>query len=241
VTDNLTEQLQAIDEKSRSNSPNQFRVFGYAATHFVGNSFYAKARGPKQMTQVDKMQSFNQRIDDLDKEIVELTNRRESLALDFAQGNKSAQKEVAQIDQAYDAAWKERGLLISAMDQLKSLAEEEQKAILEKANRERYAKAQKLAASIASTNSAVDQKLTELRDLLASRADSLNQLKSLGVVDAMYLNRMRDVPTAAFAAAGLSKFVNLHNPSPQAIRPLASGNGFLAGIGKPPRKAEDAA
>src|SRR5262249_6801080 len=59
-----------------------------------------------------------------------LTARRESLAVDFAQGNRSAQKEVAQIDAAYDAAWKERGLLISAMTQLETLAEDQQAAII---------------------------------------------------------------------------------------------------------------
>src|SRR5260370_34205810 len=74
------------------------------------------------MTQADKMAALEQRIDDLHKECSELSTRRESLAIDFSAGNKSAQKECAQIDATYDAAWKERGLLMSAMEQLKVLA-----------------------------------------------------------------------------------------------------------------------
>ena len=190
----------------------------------------------------DKLATVNSRIDDLDKEIAELTVRRESLAVDFASGTKSAQKEVAQIDAAYDAAWKERGLLISAMSQLETLAEEEQKAVLAKVDEKRYADAAGHAAAVMMLNEQIDTRLADLNNMMTSRANALNAIRALHVVDAGYIARMlKDATTAAVAAAGLQKFVDFRIPSPNGIRPLSAANKLLAGIGKPPKKEESAA
>jgi hypothetical protein len=185
-------------------------------------------------TTVDKMAALNTRVEDLDKELVELAARRNGLAIDYAAGNKSAQKECAQIDAATDAARRERETLSTAIHQLQELAEAEQHAVLDKFEEQRQTKAADLAESICDTNTAIDLKLAELCSLLKLRVDNLSALKSLGIVDVMYLNRHRDFPTAAFAAAGLSKYIALHTPSPQAIRPLAASNSFFTNIGKPP-------
>jgi hypothetical protein len=184
---------------------------------------------------VDKMQALNQRVEDLDKEIAELQRQRDSLALAYSQNDKTAIKQVAQCDNAIDNATKEKSLLESAIQQLKSLALDEQAAVLEQVEEQRQSKAADLAESICDTNAAIDLKLGELCSLLKLRADNLNSLRGLNVVDPMYVSRMgRSTVTAAFAAAGLHKYIDMATPAPSSIRPMADGNRFLSGIGVKP-------
>ena len=135
------------------------------------------------MTTVDKMQALNQRVEDLDKELVELQRQRDSLALAYSQNDKTAIKQVAQCDAATDQAKREIGLLRSAIEQLKSLAEDQQAEIIRRAEEEHSAKAATTAASIASLNEQVDAHLKNLRDLLETRASLLNQLTLMRVTE----------------------------------------------------------
>jgi hypothetical protein len=192
------------------------------------------------MTQVDKMKALEQRIDALDKECSELSTRRESLAIDFSAGNKNAQRQCEQIDTAYDAAWKERSLLMSAREQLLQLAADEQQAILDKAEEEHRAKAADCAASISTLNESVDAQLKKLSGDLAARAELLRQLQNSRVCDPGYLNRLgRSCVTSAFAAAGLNKYIAMDTPAPTSIMPLSKSNHVLSSIGKPPKVRAD--
>jgi hypothetical protein len=192
------------------------------------------------MTSQDKMAALNTRVEDLDKDIAELQHRRESLAVDYAAGNKSAQKECAQIELAESAAKRERDYLKLSISQLTQLAQDEQAAVLEAVEEQRQLKAADLAESLCDVNSAIDSKLAELKSLLQLRADNLNSLRGLNVIDPMYVSRMgRSTVTAAFAAAGLHKFIAMDVPAPTSIRPMSDGNCFLSGIGK--SKVETAA
>ncbi len=156
-------------------------------------------------------------------------------------GNKTAQKEVAQIDQAETAAKREMGLLQTALSKLTELAEEEQQQILDKVEEQKQLKAADLAESICDTNAAIDAKLVEVRDLLQLRADNLNALRALAVTDSMYLSRMgKDLVTAAFASHGLAKYVDIHAGAPNSIRPLGASNTFFRDIGKKLQKVDAA-
>src|SRR5260221_7167870 len=107
------------------------------------------------MTQ-EKLAAINTRVQDLQSEILELQTRRDRLAVDYSQGNKSAIKECAQIDTAQDAAKREMGLLQTAIAKLTELAEEEQQEILDKVEEQRQTKAADFAESICDTNAAID-------------------------------------------------------------------------------------
>jgi chromosome segregation ATPase len=180
------------------------------------------------MSTVDKMQALNQRILDLDSELVELNRQRDSLALAYSQNDKTAIKQVAQTDHAIENASKEKSLLLSAIETLKSLAEAEQAAILDKVEEQRQTKAADFAESICDTNSAIDSKLVELRSLLELRANNLNALRALGVCDQIYLNRMsRELITAAFCSAGLHKFAEISTTLADLLTPLLAANPFL--------------
>src|SRR5437899_532583 len=115
------------------------------------------------MTTVDRLQSINTRVSDLDGDIAEFNRQREELAVRYSQNDKTAIKQVAQLDASSEAAVKERSLLVSAMEQLTKLAESEQQAVLDKVERERQSQAANLAKTICDTNSAIDAKLQELR------------------------------------------------------------------------------
>jgi hypothetical protein len=185
--------------------------------------------------QADKMISLQQRIDGCTHEIESQQKRRDALALDAAQGSKQALREITQCDAALEAAFREQGLLLSALDQLKQLSLDEQQAILDKANAEHQAKAAATANSIVRLNDQVDSRLNDLCNLLKTRAELLHQLQGMRVTDPGYLNKMhKDAVTAAFAFHGLSKYADIHNPSPNALRALASSNHFLSGISAKP-------
>jgi hypothetical protein len=182
------------------------------------------------------MLSYHERAEELDEKICSAENQRAELSVSAAAGDKTALRQIAQIDVQYEALINERRTLASALEQLQALKVEEQQSILAAADEKRHAEAAAHAASVVSLNEKIDTKLGELQGMFAARDDALRAIQRLHVVDHGYLSRLgKAATTAAMCAAGLSRYVEIRVPSPSGIKPLAASNSFLAGIGKKPK------
>lgn len=179
------------------------------------------------------------RIENLEKRLVavnelvrDLEGRRTGLSFDASQGNKTSLKEIAQIDTQVEGLQREHKTLSAAIAQAQQLAQQEQQELLNKHEQERQREARNLAAAAASLNEEIDQQLIQLRGALERRAENLNQLARLRVIEMGYLTRMgKDAITAGFCAAGLHRFADIRAPAPTSIRALATANKLLGGIG----------
>jgi chromosome segregation ATPase len=154
-----------------------------------------------------KLAALGERLRNIDAQIAELEVRRSDHALDYAQGNRTAQRAVADLDARIDQLKRERSMLASAIEQTEQLLRDEQTRLLEKHEREKQRKAHDLAHSIAVSNQEIDAELGKLRDQLVQRAEQLQQLANLHVVEPGLIGRLSDSRTvaAAFQAAGLHR------------------------------------
>ena len=184
-------------------------------------------------TSADKIANLNQPLSELASKLAELGQRRRDHSLDASQGNKTALQAIAALDMQSEQLQRDRRTLSAALEQTEALAKDEQGRLLDKQEQARLREARESAAAVATYNEEIDKLLgVQLREALERRAETLNQLARLHVIDMGYLTRMgKDAVTAAMAHPGLHRFCNLHTPAPGSIRPLAEANNLLGGIG----------
>ena len=183
-------------------------------------------------TFTDKIATLNERLSEIGNKIVQLDQRRRDNSYDASQGNKTALKAIAAVDTEAEQLYREQQTLSQALDAAEQLAKDEQQLILDKQEHERQREAHSLAGNAASLNQEIDQLLVQLRQALERRAEQLNQLARMHVIDMGYLTRMgKDAITAGFCAAGLHRFADIRTPAPTSIRALATANQLLGSIG----------
>src|SRR5262249_46729605 len=126
---------------------------------------------------------LNNRLTSVNEQTRNLDTRRNGLSLDAAQNSKSALKEIAQIDSQLEGLLRESKTLSAAIAQAEQLAQQEQQSILDKAEQARQREAHSLAGNAATLNEEIDQLLIQLREALERRAEHLNQLARLHVIN----------------------------------------------------------
>jgi vacuolar-type H+-ATPase subunit I/STV1 len=181
----------------------------------------------------DRADALKLRVDAINAQVNDLSVERHLNALSAVNGDKEALRTIARIDTQIDALLKERATVASASEQIEKLIATEAAEAEQRALHARQVEAHKHASAICALHTAIDQELNALRQLFERRAEQLAHLARTEAVNSMVLAKLgsKGGATAAAQAAGLHKYIELHQVPAVATRPLADCNAVLIGIG----------
>jgi hypothetical protein len=175
------------------------------------------------------LRSLDVRVADLSKALVAAKAKRASLALSALDGNKSAIKEVAEIDASLTAMQGETALVNDAIEQIKKLSAEQQAEAAHKQKAQREKEAEDAAASVLAIDGEIDKALAQLREMFERRRNAVQALGATGVIPSYNIGRLLQKfgPTAAAFKAGLREHLSLEPMLMQHIQTLATTDAFL--------------
>ena len=191
-----------------------------------------------------KISELRSRVSDIGAQLASLADRRKSYALAAAENDKTALKEIADVDFAADSLRKQAATLDAAVETAEALQRQQQAEAEQQERREREIEAHQHAQAVIALNEEIDLALTQLREVFERRQDQLGKLAATGIVDSAVVMRLSNKagPTRAACFAGLHRHIDLMTVSNQSMCPLGDAAPILAVIGvlpdtPPPTKA----
>jgi|SRR5262245_15934227 len=180
-----------------------------------------------------RIADLNNRLTAINEQTRDLDTRRNGLSFDASQGHKTSLKEIAQIDSQLERLLRESKTLSAAIAQAEQLAQDEQKALLDKQEQARHKQAREFAGTVATYNDEIDKLLVQLREALERRMETAHQLSRTDVVDRGLVNRMlgKDALTRALHHHGIHRFAAIMVGAPQSAGPMSQANKLLSGFG----------
>jgi hypothetical protein len=157
--------------------------------------------------------------------------RRRELALAAAEGDRNAQKTIAQIDADAAALLAQQATLTQAIEHAEEI-DRTRLAERERADRERHrAAASQIASATMKVSAEIDAALSALTKLFERRAALISQLSRTGCLPTHLSHRLatRTTGSAAAKACALDRFINIEHVSPAHTRTLSEATGVLRG------------
>ena len=180
-----------------------------------------------------RIASLGQRIVDLGKVVTDLKGKRSALAPQAVEGDTQARTELQQIDEAASHAEQQSGLIRTAIDELKRLAQKAKDAAAAREQQKRVDAAQKVGAEILALDEQIDGLLKQLCQCLEERRAKASELNKLHFAEHHLVMRLHQRYGATHAAAyhGLRDYIGIEHVEPHHRRSLSDSDAWLRKIG----------
>jgi hypothetical protein len=180
-----------------------------------------------------KIESLGQRITDLGRVVADLTVKRSALAPSVVDGDRKARAELEKLETDRTNAEKETGLIRTAIDQLKTLAQKAKDAAAAREQQKRVDAAAKLGAEILAYDEKIDNAMAQICQWLEQRRATAHELSKTRVADSHLVMRLvqRFGATQAAAFHGLRTFIGIEHVEPHHHRALADSDAWLRDLG----------
>jgi hypothetical protein len=155
--------------------------------------------------------------------------QRRALALDAADGNKSAAKQIESIDAETNRLLSTQATLLAAVEAAQE-RDRETIAAREAADRQKHlAEATRVATAAMKVSEEIDAALAALTRLFERRKKLIGELARTGVFPPHLAMRLlgRTAGTAAARSAGLAAYLDIAHIAPSHARPLAETSSVL--------------
>jgi hypothetical protein len=179
----------------------------------------------------DRIVNLTHRAADVAARLAKLYEQRRALALDTAEGNKSALRQIAAIDVEAAELVGEQATLLSAVESAEEIDRAQQAARERDERKAHEAAARRTADAVLKLTVEIDAAMDDLRKQFERRATLIRELGKTGAVAGNLIQRFlgKAGPTSAMKAHGLDRHVAIEFVGAGHVQTLAESNSLLRG------------